>query len=118
MPFAGAGGAGFSEGDIGAGYNPAAQFGAGGAFGEGDLSGLAGSYTSQLSGAGSGPGTIQLQQGAALPPGVNLNDYDELNKTVFQIQFIYKPVPKGPERDKPREEAAPAGETAPAAEAV
>jgi type IV pilus assembly protein PilM len=85
-----------------------------GAYGEGNPMGFAEGITGQLSGQPGAGGTIQLQPGQAAPPGVDLDQYDQLNKTVFQIQFIYRPIPKGPERDKPREEA-PAAD--PAAEA-
>jgi len=90
------------QGQPGGGYG--AEMSAGGA---------AGSIAGQLSGAS--PGAIPLQPGQEVPPEYSEEDYDLLHKTVFQIQFIYRPIPKGPDRDKPREEA-PAAESTDAAD--
>ncbi len=100
-PFAG--GSAFGEGDAGAGFNPGLQFGAG-EYGEGDAGGFAGAIAGSFAGGASASGTIPLAPGAALPPGINENDYDLLHKTTFQIQFVYQPRPKS-ERDKPKEAA-------------
>ncbi|QDT53133.1 Competence protein A [Caulifigura coniformis] len=99
----GFGGTAMPEGDAYAGQ-PGDAMGAEMPFG-----GAAGSIAGQLSGGT--PGAIPLQPGQEVPPEYNEDEYDLLHKTVFQIQFIYRPIPKGPERDKPREEA-PASDAA------
>ncbi|HVJ84944.1 MAG TPA: type IV pilus assembly protein PilM [Caulifigura sp.] len=100
VPFGGAG-----VGTEGAGFTP--SFGGQPGMDPGSFSG---NIASQFSGGNSGSGVITLAPGANLPPDFNPNEYDELYKTVFQIQFIYKPTPKA-DRDKPKEEG---GETPPA----
>ena len=110
----GAQGALGSEGGLALGGLPEGP--SAGAYGSEGGAGFAGMVANQLQGGSTGPGVIQIQQGAALPADLNLADYDELNKTTFQIQFIYKPVPKA-DRDKPKEggDAPPAdGAAAPA----
>jgi type IV pilus assembly protein PilM len=93
---------------LGAGYAPGSEAQPGyqnlsaGAYPEGDAAAL---IANQFSGTGAGgpPTTIVVQPGQAPPAGLELENYDELHKTVFQIQFIY--------RDKPVENAAPAEST-------
>ncbi len=78
-----------------------------GAYGEGGGAALPGSIAGAFGASpASAPGVIPITPGAAAPPpGINLDDYDQLHRTTFMIQFIYRPIPKGPDRDKPREEA-------------
>jgi type IV pilus assembly protein PilM len=77
------------------------------AYTEGDA-GFSGNITNQFTGGTAGPpGTIQVAPGQAPPAGVDLENYDLLHKTTFQIQFVYRPRPKA-DRDKPIENAAPA----------